>query len=112
MFNIGDLFGKMQQIQADLAEAKKQMKDKTVEAESGGGMVKVTASCDLRIRSLQIDPEIIDKNDPELMQDLVVAAVNLAISRAEELSQTEMAKLAKEKMPNIPGLDLNKFGIS
>jgi DNA-binding YbaB/EbfC family protein len=112
MFNIGDLFGKIQQIQTDLAEAKKQLKDKVVEAESGAGMVKVTASCDLRIRKIVIDPEIIDKNDPELMQDLVVAAVNLAIARAEELSKEEMAKIAKDKMPNIPGLDLSKLGMS
>jgi len=112
MFNIGDLFGKIQQIQSDLAEAKKQLKDKVVDAESGAGMVKVTASCDLRIRKIIIDPEIIDKNDPELMQDLVVAAVNLAIARAEELSKEEMAKIAKDKMPNIPGLDLSKLGMS
>lgn len=112
MFNIGDLFGKIQQIQSDLAEAKKQLKDKVVDAESGAGMVKVTASCDLRIRKIVIDPEIIDKNDPELMQDLVVAAVNLAIARAEELSKEEMAKIAKDKMPNIPGLDLSKLGMS
>jgi DNA-binding YbaB/EbfC family protein len=111
MFNIGDMFGKLQKLQTEMAEAKNQLKSILVTAESGAGMVKVTASCDVRIRSIQIDPEIIDKNDPELLQDLVTAAVNLALHQAEEKSKDEMAKIAKDKLPNIPGMDLSKFGM-
>lgn len=111
MFNITDMFGKLQKMQAEMAEAKNQLKNLTVEAEAGAGMVKVTASCDLRIRQIHIDPEIIDKNDPELLQDLITAAVNLALHQAEEKSKEEMGKIAKDKLPNIPGLDLSKFGM-
>lgn len=111
MFNMGDMFGKLQKLQTEMAEARSQLKNTLVTAEAGAGMVKVTASCDVRIRSIQIDPEIIDKNDPELMQDLITAAVNLAIAQAEEKSQTEIARIAKEKLPNIPGIDLNKMGM-
>jgi len=111
MFNINDMFGKIQKMQAELAEAKNQLKDKTVSAESGAGMVRVIATCDIRLRQIIIDPEIIDKNDPELLQDLVVAAVNLALQSAEDASRDEMAKIAKDKMPDIPGLDLSNLGM-
>ena len=111
MFNFGDMLGKLQKMQTEMAEAKNQLKSITVSAESGASMVKVTASCDIRVRSIVIDPEIIDKNDPELLQDLVTAAVNLALAQAEQKSQEEMARIAKDKLPNIPGMDLSKFGM-
>ena len=111
MMNFGDLFGKLQGLQADLAKAQDKLKEIMVTGESGGGMVKVTASCDRKVRKIEIDPEIIDKTDPVLMQDLIIAAVNIALDKAEIQGKEELAHITKGALPNIPGMDLSKFGL-
>jgi len=112
MFNFSDLMGKVQEMQARLQETKGRLDGIIVEAEAGGGMVRVRANANRQVLKIQIDPDIIDKDDPEIMADLITAAVNRALSRAEEKGKQEMEKATKGLLPNIGGLDLSKFGIS
>jgi DNA-binding YbaB/EbfC family protein len=71
-------------------EAQEALKSERVEASAGGGMVKVTMTGDLRIETLAIDPDAVDPEDVEMLQDLVVAAVNEGIRMAEELQQSKL----------------------
>ncbi len=111
MFNLKDMMGRMQEMQAKLQEAKSQLDQIIVESEAGGGMVRVTANANRKVLKIQVDPDIIDKNDPEIMTDLITAAVNNALEKAEERGREEMEKVSKGVLPNIPGLDLGKFGL-
>lgn len=92
-----DLSALMQQAQA-LQGRLKQMQDeaaaKTVEAQAGGGMVKVVVDGSMRLRRIEIDPALLSSNDRPMIQDLIVVAVNDGLRRAQELVQGEMGKLA------------------
>jgi DNA-binding YbaB/EbfC family protein len=79
-----------QQMQAEMNEAQEGLKDEVVDASAGGGMVKVKMSGDMRLLEIAIDPEAIDPEDPELLQDMVLAAVNEGIRAAQELASTRM----------------------
>jgi nucleoid-associated protein EbfC len=92
--NLNQLLKQAQQMQAEMAKAQEELKNETVEASAGGGMVKVKMSGDLRLLEIAIDPEAIDPEDPELLQDMVLAAVNEAIRSAQELAATKMGGVA------------------
>lgn len=109
MFNLNDMMGKFQEMQNRLKEIREGLDDILVDAEAGGGMVRVTANANRQILKIEIDPDVIDKNDPEIMQDLITAAVNKALEKAEERGREELEGATKGMMPNIPGLDLSKF---
>jgi len=79
-----------QQMQAEMNEAQEKLKDEEVEASAGGGMVKVKMTGDMRLLEIAIDPEAIDPEDPELLQDMVMAAVNEGIRAAQELASTRL----------------------
>jgi DNA-binding YbaB/EbfC family protein len=79
-----------QQMQAEMNEAQEKLKDEEVEASAGGGMVKVKMSGDMRLLAVTIAPEAIDPDDPELLQDMVMAAVNEGIRAAQELASDRM----------------------
>ena len=96
--------GKMQEMQDSLKEKKQELDKIMVEAEAGGGMVRVKANANRKILKIEIDPEIINKDDAEMMADLIAAAVNRAVEKAEEIGTSEMQKITKGMMPNIPGL--------
>jgi nucleoid-associated protein EbfC len=102
-----DLSSLMQQAQA-MQEKFKQMQEeiaaKTVEADAGGGMVRVVADGSMRLRSIQVDSALLAANDKEMLQDLVVVAVNDALRRAQDLFTQEMGKLAPFGGINLPGL--------
>jgi nucleoid-associated protein EbfC len=103
-----DLSSLLQQAQA-MQEKFKQMQDeiatRTVQAEAGGGMVQVTADGSMRVRSINIEPSLLGANDKEMLQDLVVVAVNDALRRAQDLFNQEMSKLSPfGGALNIPGL--------
>ena len=74
--------------------AQEQLKDEEVESSAGGGMVKVKVSGDLVVKSITIDPDAIDPEDPELLQDMVLAATNEALRAAQELAASKMGGLA------------------
>ncbi|MCB0835889.1 MAG: YbaB/EbfC family nucleoid-associated protein [Bacteroidetes bacterium] len=111
MFNLSDMMGKFQEMQNRLKEVKEQLEDITVESEAGGGMVRVTANGNRKVLKIHIDPDIIDKDDPEIMSDLITAAVNKALDKAETRGREEIEGVTKGMLPNIPGLDLGKMGL-
>jgi nucleoid-associated protein EbfC len=105
--NMNQLLKQAQQMQAEMAKAQEELKNETVEASAGGGMVKVTMTGDMHLREIKIAPEAIDPDDPELLQDMVTAAVNEALRSAQELAATRMggiAGLGGGGLPGLPGM--------
>ena len=92
----------MQKMQAELARAQEEIKDMTFEATAGGGMVKVVANGDMTVDSIVIDPEAVDPEDVEMLQDMVAAAVNEALRGVSEISSQRLN--AATGGLNIPGL--------
>lgn len=104
MAGMGDMMRQVQKMQARMAEIQAGLEQAQVEGFSGGGMVKVVANGKNEILSISIDPEVVDKNDVEMLQDLVLAAVNQAHQKAQEMAAKQMAELTGGL--NIPGLNL------
>jgi nucleoid-associated protein EbfC len=103
--NLNQILKQAQQMQAEMAKAQEQLKDEIVEASAGGGSVKVTMTGDMELREIKIAPEAIDPEDPELLQDMVTAAVNEALRAAQELAASKMGGIAGLGGPGgIPGL--------
>lgn len=100
--NFGKMMKQAQQMQAKMAEIQEQLKDETVEASAGGGMVRVTMTGDQQLRSIKIEPSAVDPEDVELLEDMVAAALNEAIRASQELASTKMASVTGGM--NIPGL--------
>lgn len=91
-----------QKLQAKMMRLQEEMADKTVESASGGGMVKVVANGRQQIVSVSIEKEVVDPDDVEMLQDLVLAAVNDALAKSQEMVTSEMSKLTGGM--NIPGI--------
>jgi DNA-binding YbaB/EbfC family protein len=92
--NMQQMLKQVQKMQADMAAAQEKLKDEIVEASAGGGMVTVKVTGDLVVKEITIAPEAIDPDDPELLQDMVIAAVNEALRSAQELAASRMSGLA------------------
>jgi nucleoid-associated protein EbfC len=88
--NLNQMMKQVQQMQAEMVKAQEALKSEVVEASAGGGMVTVKISGDLELRELRIDPEAVDPEDVELLQDMVLAAVNEAIRSAQELANAKL----------------------
>jgi DNA-binding YbaB/EbfC family protein len=88
--NMQQMLKQVQKMQAEMVAAQEQLKDETVEASAGGGMVTVTVSGDLEVKAIAIDPEAVDPEDVELLQDTVLAAVNEALRAAQELASKRL----------------------
>ena len=102
--NITDIFKQAQEMQSRLAEIQQQAAGKTVEATAGGGMVTVVVNGRLEVVSLRIEKQVIDTGDAEMLQDLVIAAVNQGIRAAQQLMAEEMSKLTGGiKIPGLTG---------
>jgi hypothetical protein len=99
---IGDLLRQAEKLQTELKRAQDQLADRTVEASAGGGMVTVVSNGKQEIVSIKIDPEVVSRDDVEMLQDLIVAAVNEARMRAQEMMMTEISKITGGM--NLPGL--------
>lgn len=103
--NMGNLLKQAQQFQSKMAKLQEELGERTLEATSGGGMITVVANGRQEILSVKIDPEVIDPNDREMLQDLIMAAVNDALSKARKMVQEEMGSLTQGlNLPNMPGL--------
>jgi hypothetical protein len=87
------LMREAQKLQTEMQRVEDELAEKTVEGTSGGGMVKATVSCGMELKSIEIQKEVVDPDDVDMLQDLVVAAVNEAIRKARETSKEEMAKV-------------------
>ena len=88
--NMNAMLKQVQKMQADMAKAQEELKNEVVEASAGGGMVTVKVSGDLEIREIRIDPEAVDPEDVELLQDMVLAAVNEGVRAAQELAANKL----------------------
>src|SRR5256885_15548384 len=88
--NMNQMMKQVQQMQADMMKAQEQLKNEVVEASAGGGMVTVKVTGDLELREVRIDPEAVDPEDVEILQDLVLAATNEALRSAQELAANRM----------------------
>ncbi|AYO31953.1 MAG: nucleoid-associated protein EbfC [Thermoanaerobacteraceae bacterium] len=102
MGNMNKLMKQVQKMQQDMMKLQEELKEKTVEATAGGGVVKVVASGKKQLLSIEIKPEAVDPDDVEMLQDLILAAANEALQKAEEMVASEMGKLTGGL--NIPGL--------
>src|SRR3989339_1358662 len=105
--NMQDMLKQVQKMQSDMAKVKAELENKTVTEESGGGMVKATANGKKEIISILIDEEIAKSGDKEMLEDLVVAAVNKALQSAGKMAEDEMGAITKGMMP--PGMNLPGF---
>ena len=103
--NMGQLMKQAQKFQANMAKLQEELGDKIVEASSGGGMVSVSVNGRQEVVSIHIEREVIDPDDQEMLQDLIMAAVNDGLSKAKTMMNEEMGKLTKGlNIPSIPGL--------
>ena len=103
--NMNQMLKQVQQMQAEMAKAQEDLKNETVEASAGGGMVTVKVSGDLELKELRIDPDAVDPEDVEMLQDMVQAAVNEAMRSAQELAASKMGA-ATGGLGDLGGLGL------
>ncbi|MDP3296258.1 MAG: YbaB/EbfC family nucleoid-associated protein [Thermodesulfovibrionia bacterium] len=104
---IGDLMRQAKKMQQEMAKIQEEAKKKTVEASAGGGMVTVTANGGMEILSIKIEREVVNPDDIEMLQDLIIAAANEALRRAQQMVSEEMSKVTGGL--NLPGMG-NLFG--
>ena len=97
----------VQKLQAEMQKVQSELGNLTVSEEAGGGMIKATANGNKEIISIEIDPQVIKSEEKEILEDLVVAAVNKAIQAAAKLAEEELSKVTKGMLP--PGLNLPGF---
>ena len=92
--DMNKMLQQVQQLQAQMEQAQEELATETVEASAGGGMVTVTATGALEIKEIKISPEAIDPEDPDLLADMVLAAVNEALRSAQSLAQSKLGGMA------------------
>ena len=102
MANFGNIIKQAQQMQAKMARLQEELAQKTVEASAGGGMVTAVVNGRNELISLKIEKDVVNPEDVEMLQDLIVAAVNEGIRKAQEMATAEMSKITGGL--NIPGL--------
>jgi nucleoid-associated protein EbfC len=102
--NMNQMLKQVQKMQQDMAAAQDQLKHEEVQASAGGGMVTVTVSGDLIVKSITINPDAIDPDDADMLQDLVLAAVNEGVRAAQELAASKLSGLTG-------GMDLGSLGL-
>ncbi|UII26556.1 YbaB/EbfC family nucleoid-associated protein [Fulvivirga maritima] len=107
MFDMMKMMGKMKEVQAKIKEAQENLVHLRAVGESGAGMVKATVNGKKEVIALEIDNDLVKPEDKEVLQDLIVAAVNKAIQEMDVTAKEEMKKSTEGMLPNIPGLDLS-----
>ncbi|OQB15988.1 MAG: Nucleoid-associated protein [Firmicutes bacterium ADurb.Bin193] len=100
--NMGNMLKQAQKMQQDMARLQAELEERTVDASSGGGAVSVTVSGKKEIKAIKINPDVIDADDVEMLEDLIIAAVNEAMTKVDEMMAKEMGKITGGL--NIPGL--------
>jgi DNA-binding YbaB/EbfC family protein len=100
---MGNMLKQAQKLQSQIFKLQEELADRTVETSVGGGMVKAVANGKQELLAITIEPEVVDPEDVQMLQDLVVAAVNDALKKAQEMVSEEMTKLTGGfKIPGIP----------
>ena len=102
MKGMGDMMKQAQKLQARMLKMQEELAEKTVESAVGGGMIKVVANGRNQVVSIRIEKEVVNPEDVEMLQDLILAAVNDALTKSQEMVATQMGKLTGGL--NIPGL--------
>ena len=104
--NMQQLLKQAQKMQQEMMAAQESLKDEAVEASAGGGMVTVKVTGDLEVKAITIDPQAVDPDDVELLQDMVLAAVNEALRSAQELASSKLGGIAGGGLGGLglPGL--------
>ena len=102
MKNMGNMMKQAQRLQAQMLKMQEELAERTVESTAGGGMIRVVANGRQQIVSVRIDKEVVNPEDVEMLQDLVLAAVNDALAKSQEMVSGEMSKLTGGL--NLPGL--------
>ena len=100
--NMSNMMKQVQKMQKQMEEMQRDLEQREVEATSGGGLVSVKVNGKKNLLELKIDPEAVDKDDVEMLEDMIVAAINEAFRKAEEMMESEMKKVTGGV--NIPGL--------
>ncbi len=105
----GDLMGmmgKLKETQQKIEETKRRLDSVLIDEQSNDGLLKVTLTANRLVKSIEFDPTLLD--DKEQLEDYLVLVMNKAIAKATSVNETELAAVAKDGMPNIPGMDLFK----
>ncbi len=100
--NMGKMMKQVQKMQAEMARVQEELAEREVKANAGGGMIEVTANGKQEIIDIKIDPDAVNPDDVEMLEDMVLAAVNEAMRQAQEMASEEMQKVTGGL--NIPGL--------
>lgn len=103
-FDVNALMKQAQQMQAEMLEAQEKLKDEVVEASAGGGMVKVKMGGDLTLREIVIDPEAIDPEEAEMLQEMVQAAINEGLRAAQEVASSKMGGITGDLGGGLGGM--------
>jgi len=102
MSSIGKLMKQAARMQEEMGKVQAELAERTVEATSGGGAVKVTAKCDGSIAAIKIEPQALNPADAQIVEDMILTAANQALAQAKEISNTEMGKVTAGM--SLPGL--------
>ena len=103
--NMGGMMKQIQKMQEKMAQVQASLETKTVVGESGGGMVKATINGKQQLVKLQIEKEVVNPEETDMLEDLILSAVNKGLEEASKMAQEEMSKATNGMMPNIPGLN-------
>lgn len=101
--NMGNLMKQAQKMQKDMEKLQEELQEKTLEITAGGGAISVVVSGKKELKEIKIKPEVVDPDDVEMLQDLILAAVNEAIRKADEMVNSEMGKITGG-LGGLPGL--------
>lgn len=105
MAKMNKMLKEIQKMQARMAQAEEELRDKTVEATSGGGVIKVVVNGHQEVKSITIEPDVVDPEDVDMLQDLILAAINEGLRKSKEMANQEMVKLTGGlNIPGVPGL--------
>lgn len=101
--NMAELFKQAQKMQENVEKVQQELEGMTVEGTAGGGIVTVTANGKQKITAVKLDPEVVSSDDVEMLEDLIMAAANQALDKANEMAQAEMQKVTGSMLGNLPG---------
>ncbi|MFZ1729514.1 MAG: YbaB/EbfC family nucleoid-associated protein [Bacteroidota bacterium] len=109
--NIQDMMAKVQELQSRMGDVQAKLRALETTAEVGGGMVTVTINGKQEVKKIKLEKSVVTPDDIELLEDLILSAVNKAIDQSQKMAQEEMGKATSGMIPNIPGLDLGNLGM-